>query len=135
MKIRAGFVSNSSTSCFFLTVPGGSTPEQIREMIEKRLGISENCIIPNLKERVLDAFMKGITEENKMDLQAELADAIKYDFGEEETNRIKKEIASGKDSYRGSFSSEGDGEVEQLLCWSEFNINEENFYLYQEGGY
>ena len=60
MKYRSGFVSNSSSSSFVLTVPGGTSIDQIRDAISERLGISDTCFIKNLEKNILDAFMKGM---------------------------------------------------------------------------
>ena len=132
MKIRLGFVSNSSSSSFVLTVPKGTSMDQMRQILSDRLGISGDCFIQDLKKNILDAFVNGL---DKRKLTEELEEAIEWKEGEEAIRAIQDVIDKKMDSYYGSFYDDGDP-AEIMLHYSLFDIQEKDFILVKdEAGY
>ncbi len=132
MKVRTGFVSNSSSSSFTLIVPKGMSLEEIKTELVQRLGISDGCFLKDLKEGILKAFIENLSKE---DLKESLEEAIRYKFSEENINMLQNAINNDMDFYIGHFNSDGDAS-EIMLCYSVFDIQEDKFYLIkEEAGY
>jgi len=118
MKIRTGFVSNSSSSSFVLCVSKDSTKKEIRFIIEKEIGNIDDFFIPNFKQKIIDLIMD--CEKISKD---ELEDYKKYlPFDQ---NRIDTNL----DVYRGSFHDDTGDPIENLLCETSFKIKEENLFI------
>jgi len=116
MKIRSGFVSNSSSSSFI--VAAGKNPAKVSITLEVDL---EKYV-----QRTLN------TEE-------EVLDYLVMEHGEERKSRILdclQAIREGNRILVGDFSSEGEEPIEQLLCEIGIPKNTPGIkIIYNEGGY
>ena len=97
MKIRNGFVSNSSSSSFIVAAKKGKTT--IKMEIEIDLEDYTQHTISNVKE--LLAYYK---------------DECDGDVNPEQDEDFREQLADGKIIYIGQFCSDGDNMLEQYLC-------------------
>ena len=138
MKIRTGFISNSSTSSFVLRVFEGATEEEIRSIIEKQVGKMEGFFLPEFRQQLIDTIMecKGDKNEHIRDLEWE----IKWlkenpDKSTEDRDRYQAMVDDKFDYYRGGFSDNGDGPLQFMLCYTPFKVEEDNFSMENHAGY
>ena len=132
MKIRTGFVSNSSSSSFTVCVPKGSTEAEIRTIIERLVGKMEGFFLPEFRQQLIDTIMecKGELIDLEKDLQFEnkwLADTP--ESSTEERDQLQKQIDSGNDYYQGGFSDNGNGPIQFMLRYTNFKVEEDNFLM------
>ena len=125
MKLRQGFVSNSSSSSFIMGVPKGSTEQKIREILKKNLDIKNCSIFPNLEEEVLDTIIWDMEAIKDIDEYIKERDWEKLDY--------LKEMSLKMDIYTGDFPNDNTA-MEGLLCDAEIDINEDDLY-FKEAGY
>ncbi len=136
MKVRLGFVSNSSSSNFVLMVLTGSTEEEIRAIIEKQVGKMEGFFIPEFRQQLIDTIMecKGEKNECVRDLEYEIK-WLKDNPGEstEDRDMYQAMVDDKFDHYQGRFSDNGEGHLQYFLCYLIINIDDEDFYFLNEG--
>lgn len=138
MKIRVGFVSNSSSSNFVLMVLSGSTEEEIRAIIEKRVGKMEGFFMPTFRQELIDTIMKckGSKNECENDLKFELKWLEKNpDEDTGERDRYQTMCDDKFDHYSGGFSDNGEGPWQYFLCYTPFKIEEDDFFMENITGY
>ena len=138
MKIRTGFVSNSSSSNFILTAPGGTTEEEICAWVEKQVGEIEGFFLLNFRNDVINTIMecKGGKINISGDLEREKKRNKEHpDHSTEEQERLQKQLDSGLDIYGGGFSDNGDGPLQYMLCYTDFKVEDGDFSMINEGGY
>lgn len=134
MKLRSGFISNSSSSSFIITSKEPLTVEYLIKMSK----IDENFplykFIVNVFEVIVDCSMelKTVDDLLKNYCYSTVEELIEDRcLGKQEAiNFFEKK----HHLYTGSFSSE-DRSLEAGLCETDFDINTEDFYFNQRGGY
>lgn len=107
MKIRNGFVSNSSSSSFIVSAPKGKSP---RVVIEAELPSDEE--ITNQKE--LDEYFTT----NYGDGQQTITELLEGDEGEyyrDDYNACLKELKKGRVIHFGTVCSDGDDALSNML--------------------
>lgn len=130
MKVRLGFVSNSSSSSFTLCVPKGSTREEIEALIIRHLGIGKNFFIRNFERDAVDAIFDSIAE--KTDILKEIEKQKEYlekRYGEQEwIDWWQDKLDRNFDVYQGGFDTDGFS-AEQLLCGQDFKVDKPDFFM------
>jgi len=133
MKVRTGFISNSSSSSFVIHVLQGSTEEQIRAMIEEHIGILDTCFLENFKEDMINVMLR--CKGKKVDVQKRLEEEKNSKYRHQEwVDEWQDIIDKNLDVYHGGFETDGDP-IEVLLSGSAFKIEEENFFIENNGEY
>lgn len=138
MKVRIGFVSNSSTSNFILRVLAGSTEEEIRSIIEKQVGDMKGFFMPTFRQELIDTIMNCKGEKNDCirDLEWELKWIEENpDRNTDERDRYQAMCDDKFDHYSGGFSDNGDGAFQYFLCYTPFKIEENDFFMENMPGY
>lgn len=138
MKVRTGFVSNSSTSNFILRVLAGSTEKEIRSIIEKQVGDMKGFFMPTFRQELIDTIMKCKGEKNDCirDLEWELKWIEENsDRNTDERDRYQAMCDDKFDHYSGGFSDNGDGPFQYFLCYTPFKIEEDDFFMENNPGY
>jgi hypothetical protein len=138
MKIRTGFVSNSSSSNFIIQVPKGTTEEEILLMVEKHIGDMKGFFIPTLRQDMIETIME--CKGDKADLEADLKFEVNWindnpDSSTTERDRLQELIDRNVDRYEGGFSDNGDGPLQNWLCDTNFKIIDGSFTMINEAGY
>ena len=139
MKIRNGFVSNSSSSNFIMRVPEGSTAEYIREKVGKHVGTMEGFFIPDFREQLINIIIK--CKGSKNDCISDLKWELKWLEEDPDRDTKQRDYYQSKcddefDHYQGGFSDNGDGPIQLWLCNSEFKIEDEDgFFMENHCGY
>ena len=134
MKIRNGFVSNSSTSSFVIAFIGNKTElkKKIEEVFDK---LPENY--PIKFPKMSPTIMNGIDKEVKSKKQ--YAQYLGYDNFSEAEDEMWEEyveyLNKGWTLYFGGFSDDGGEEFDAFLCNSDINYKDDEMYFHQDGGY
>lgn len=105
MKLRNGFVSNSSSSSFIVAVKGKNAKATMT--IEIDLEDYGDTLLT--KEEVLEYFKNYYGHDSEEEILAEKYKAKHY-------KEMLKEIESGNRIILGEFSDESDNGLEQYLC-------------------
>ena len=120
MKIRTGFVSNSSSSSFIVAAKKGKTKVKLELEVDLADYLDGDPIttVEELIRFYKDEFDYDATDlDNDADFKAS-----------------KKAIQSGQVVYRGSFSDQSDNNLERFLCEQGIPENTKNINIIQGGG-
>ena len=135
MKVRMGFVSNSSSSSFIIGVPKGT--ELSHKLIKDALGID----LPkdNILKPLADKMVEILCDRSEKISAEELAADWGYDTVQELLKKQKKSdeaklIEKGFDIYRGDVSSEEYG-FESTMCDMKFDYESNSIVIKKEAGY
>jgi hypothetical protein len=138
MKIRTGFVSNSSSSSFILRVLAGSTEKEIRAIIEEQVGEMKDFFMPTFRQELIDTIMerKGDKNEYENDLKFELEWLENHpDSDTKDLERYQAMRDDKFDHYHGGFSDNGEGAMQYWLCETNFKIETDDFFMENNSGY
>jgi hypothetical protein len=139
MKVRNGFVSNSSSSSFIIAVPNKTEPE---EAVRKAFSVSDDHPLKGL----VDQFCKTVLRTADIMTKEQYADDYTGEVPktDEEWEEFWKHDApepKAKELYdrdwtvfHGYFSDEDYG-LECGLCNMDLNIDKDNLVMIHEGGY
>ena len=128
MKIRTGFVTNSSSTNFLIV----SKEELSQKYLTKKLGFVKNtkfgCLSSDLVINIIDGTKRGPRYRN--------IDIIDYDavvklFGNEVAERFKQLEAKGFHAYIGYTNSDDDC-LSAYMTVDSFVIDKKDFYMYGE---
>jgi hypothetical protein len=122
MKIRTGFVSNSSSSSFIVAYKGNKS--EARKEITKAFVLPKNYPIKNL-EVISEKIYNRIEKELKTD------EDIEYYFGEDYIERFNELKKEGFKIFVGSVSTDED-EIENFLCSIDIEYNTEQLKIFSE---
>jgi hypothetical protein len=132
MKIRAGFVSNSSSTSFLIIAKEDFTPEALRSL----MGVDESSPLAGMFEELYASFMDAVRTELDMSKIAKDAD-IKLYFSEQRRDlsahmlaRLNAERGKNVKAYLGRLDSET-SPVQTFFCTDSFE--EENDQVYING--
>ena len=126
MKIRAGFVSNSSSSSFTIV----SKEELTKELLLQSLKIDQEHPLNNLFEGIVDCVLARANPINKEQLKCDVEE-----YGYEEERDLLK-LSEDNYVYTGRFSDQGyDHSAEYFLCTNGINVEVEGLKIICEGGY
>ena len=128
MKIRNGFVSNSSSSSFIIACKGDLTKE-----VMKQLCIDKSSPWADFVEKGINLLIENATE--KFTTIKELEQFIESDgYDDDAFDTLKEYIKQGFTGYIGSLDSDGDG-IESALCDMEINYKSNDLIIEKEEGY
>jgi len=147
MKIRNGFVSNSSSSSFVVMMKGNKKMSE--ETILKTFDVSEKSplysfskdlaqwMIRNLEEQdikgIHDYYIGSYGKENPT--EDEMIQEIIDDYGGIDKDDLEKIKNKEYRYYSGSTSSDSGEAIESYLCESSFDIDTDDIIIKGEGGY
>ena len=138
MKVRTGFVSNSSSSSFVMIVTKGMSEEEMGARIAESIGPMSNFFIPDFRQDLIDTIMKS--KGGKINLEGELKSEQDWidknpDGSTEERDEWQKIIDKNVDYYQGGFSDDGDGALQAWLCGTSFKVERDGFFMENTDGY
>jgi hypothetical protein len=130
LKIRNGFVSNSSSSSFIIGVKDNFSEEEILKHLNENLSLPENHPLKKAAEIIIDHIFDEINFENVSTSEKEYRGDLEDDelsFLDLDAIELLKE---GWKIYSGSFHNEGFDGVD--LTGIAFEIKNDNFCLFSE---
>lgn len=126
MKVRQGFVSNSSSSSFILMMKGDW--KELSKKMSEYLKISKESPVYSLGAECVEILNKNSESANIKDMIAD--EEISIEKGLE----LQNYVAKGFKVYTGTLSDE-EGGLEAYMCDTDLNINTDDLILEHEGGY
>lgn len=125
MKIRNGFVSNSSSSSFVIA----SKKPLSEELFMQVLGVPENSPLSTFAKEISKWFVENA---KKLTIKEYLD---KYDYGGDDIPEIvKKAIKKDLTIYAG-YAANDDGHLEEAICNMDFDYESDDFIIEKDGGY
>ena len=130
MKIRKGFVTNSSSTSFiislkeefskvnFMTAIGANSNSPMNKIFEDLFQAIEND-----KQNIIDVikeYQEGINVEVFLQEQG---------FSQETANKVGQLLKDGREVYYGRLRSDGETPSEIFFCCDSFILCEENIYF------
>ncbi len=136
MKIRNGFVSNSSSSSFIVGFKKGLSNEEKEQLLLKKMGIiNEDSFFYNVAKEITECIINSEFIKNKEKLLEEYG----YDSFEEMeeleswiTNVFLKCEEKNFDFYTGSAANDSENTGETLLCDMEWNIVDDDIFIQKD---
>ena len=139
MKIRTGFVSNSSSSSFIIAFKGNKKELKVR--LDGVFKLPEDYPLKQLVGDISKTIIKGL-EEGYQDGIATMEDFLYYknDIGNDvsDFSSVEKKmmdvVTKGFTIYPGEFSDDN-GDIEAILCENDINYSSDDLIIIHEGGY
>lgn len=126
MKIRIGYVTNSSSTNFLIL----SKKELTTEYLYKKLGFKKNSPIKSeameLCQNILYGTHGGL---RYFDIEELNYDSIKEAFGEKTAERFVQYQRKGYKAYIG-YTSSGDSTLTDFFTTDSFEVEERDFYVF-----
>jgi hypothetical protein len=127
MRIRDGFVTNSSSTNFLII----SKEELTREYLLEKLGFKSNSSIINAGEKLVDSIINEI--KYKLRRRYSNYENPSYDdilelFGKKAAEKFKRLKKNGCKVYMGSTSSD-EGFMTSFMTCDYFIIDDKDFYM------
>jgi hypothetical protein len=137
MKLRSGFVSNSSSSSFVIGYRGKLNVARLTEALIGNSVIDRKSFLNNVIEDAIDAFLRADekTLEDFIEEESDPYDTDKYTQESKYFSAVRKIFDSGMTLYMGSMATDSDDAIDQYLVDVDLDIREDDFVLYKEGGF
>lgn len=117
MKIRTGYVSNSSSSSFIVAYKIKPTK---KDLIDKIFKVDENSVFYDMAWKMAEIL-----------LDVEPADSEWGCYDDEIIDKLKKQ---GFEVFEGAAGSDGEAE-EAMLCEMDIDYHDDNLVIKKDGGY
>jgi len=132
MKIRNGFVSNSSSSSFIIGVKKGNMN---KTNLMKIFKIEKDSVLYSFAESLVEFIVNDVSAYTMEEYLHDMCyDSIEALLEDDEGIMIKKIIDKGYTLYRGSASNDC-GEASGALCEMDINYEDDNIIFYKMGGF
>lgn len=126
MKIRIGYVTNSSSTNFLIL----SKKELTTEYLYKKLGFKKNSPIKSEAMELCQNILYGIHGGLRyFDIEELNYDSIKEAFGEKTAERFVQYQRKGYKAYIG-YTSSGDSTLTDFFTTDSFEVEERDFYVF-----
>lgn len=135
MKIRNGFVSNSSSSSFVFAWKGDYDEDDLRLMFRVASGVAPESPIFGFTDKIFYAFMENV--EDKFDTMQEFIKWTEENcYMLDDFKEIKALLEEGFLVRWGRFSTEdGYDPIEHFYASHEFNYKSDDLVIIHEGVY
>lgn len=124
MKVRNGFVSNSSSSSFLIGCKGALTPDRLIGVFK----VDAGSPLFNIAESFAEILCKNATKVTLKSLLNEYC----YD---EDDDLVREVLKKNLDIYTGYVSDEAGDSLEAAMCNIGIKYESDDFILYKEEGY
>jgi len=127
MKIRDGFVTNSSSTNFLII----AKEELTEDYLIKKLGFEANSPIKDAGEQLVNSIIKGIRKGVRwytLDYDNPTYEEILEIFGKKSAEKFKKLTKRGYNVYLG-YTKSDEGYLTVFMTCDYFIIDEKDFYM------
>lgn len=133
MKVRSGFVSNSSSSSFIVTMKNGE--KMTKETLLEAFDVKETSplykfavelsdwIIGNVEEKTVVGIYEDYIGGSKGKSIDEMIEEITEDYGSMDRELLEKIVAEEYRYYSGSACNDSGDALESYLCDTDLNID------------
>lgn len=126
MKVRTDFITNSSSSSFVIGFKGELTKEKLISLFK----VPKDSPLYFLNEELANTLINC----SNLKTKEEMIDNYCCDEFDELPKNIKKVFNKELNLYYGYVSNDN-GAIEELLCDIDLSYEDDNFYIYKDGGY
>ena len=131
MKIRQGFVTNSSSSSFVVVMKKDISEDEVKEKIESLFVLDNKHPLYNFSKQIVNSFLRELKSSGKFDSLQELFDYFYID----EDNEWTRLFVKYGNLRHGSFSDDTYDECETWLCNNSLNYEDDDIIILHDGGY
>jgi hypothetical protein len=138
MKIRQGFVSNSSSSSFIVGLPKGLSHKEKRDFLLKKMDVNEDSFFFFAAKGVANCIIESTPIETIEDMMDDYCCDSLEDFKKDYPSfeeLFHRHGAYELDVYRGSASNEDCEIGGQLFCEMEWRANDDDFFMDKDASY
>ena len=130
MKIRKGFVTNSSSTSFIISLKEEFSKVNFMTAIGANGNSPMNKIFEDLFQAIEDD-KQNIIDVTKEDQEGiKVGDFLqKQGFSQETANKVEQLLAEGREVYYGRLRSDGETPSETFFCCDSFVLCEDNIYF------
>jgi hypothetical protein len=129
MKIKSGFVTNSSTTSYIIICDGDFTQKDLANL----MGVQEGSEFSGLVESLYRSLHRGLSparsaQEINEQYGGDFEVYLRECFSEEVLRKVLNAEGKGKKIFVGSLSSE-DNETESFFCCDSFEWENDKLYI------
>lgn len=130
MKIRKGFVTNSSSTSFIISLKEEFSKVNFMSAIGANGNSPMNKIFEDLFQAIEDDKQNIIDVVKEYQEEIKVGDFLqKQGFSQETANKVEQLLIDGREVYYGRLRSDGETASEIFFCCDSFVICEENIYF------
>jgi len=135
MKIRSGFVSNSSSSSFIIGHDKKLKSAKLKEKLINVFGVNEKSPLYNTSLSIIESLLNCSEEMTKAEVMADWG-VDDDDFDMITDGEIYKDIFDKKFICRsGSVANDSEESSEMMLVDMSLDYKDDELIIYKEGGY
>lgn len=130
MKIRKGFVTNSSSTSFIISLKEEFSKVNFMSAIGANGNSPMNKIFEDLFQAIEDDKQNIIDVVKEYQEEIKVGDFLqKQGFSQETANKVEQLLIDGREVYYGRLKSDGETASEIFFCCDSFVLCEENIYF------
>lgn len=130
MKIRKGFVTNSSSTSFIISLKETYSKDNFMSAIGTDGDSPMNKIFEDLFHAIEDDKQNIIDAAKSYDKEIEVgAFLLENGFSQNTVDTVEKMLSEGREVYFGRLSSDGETASEVFFCCESFILCDDNIYF------
>ena len=130
MKIRKGFVTNSSSTSYIISLKEEFSKKNFMTAIGANGSSPMNKIFEDLFQAIEDDKQKITDVAEKYQEGIKIGEFLQNQgFSQDTVNKVEQLLADGREVYYGHLKSDGETPSEIFFCCDSFVVCEENIYF------